>query len=131
MTEVSKFERDGLAFVVTRSKQSAVVAWEGVSDARDPRAFLDSVMQQVVKDLTDFEVTIDFRRLEYMNSATVAPLIKFIKTLDASSSSVLVVFSTADWQRTHYQCVKTIARTLKRVRVEVKPLRYTDAPKAT
>ena len=35
-----------------------------------------------------------------MNSATVAPLIKFIKILDASSSSVLVLFSNADWQRT-------------------------------
>jgi anti-anti-sigma regulatory factor len=131
MTDVSKFERDGLAFVITKSKRSAVVAWEGVSDSRDPKAFLDTVMQQAVKDLTDFDVTIDFRRLDYMNSATVAPLIKFIKILDGSSASVLVVFSNADWQRTHYQCVKTIARTLKHVRVEVKPLRATDAPRSS
>lgn len=116
----SKFERDGLSVVVYKAKKNATVSWEGVSDARDPSAFLNPIIQQIVRDLADLVVTVDFRKLEYMNSATVSPLIHFVKALDGGDTEVLVIFSDAEWQRTHYQCMKTIARTLKHVRVEVK-----------
>ncbi|HET8940326.1 MAG TPA: nitrate- and nitrite sensing domain-containing protein [Polyangiales bacterium] len=68
----------------------------------------------------ELQVTIDFSGLTYMNSATVAPLITCIKAFDGAAESVLVVFSDMDWQRTHVQCVRTISRTLKKVKIEVK-----------
>lgn len=115
---VVKYEQDGLAIVVHRSRRRALIAWEGVSDARDPALFLNGIIQQLSKELAEFEVTVDFRRLTFMNSATVSPLINLVRSLDASGSGVLVLFSNADWQRTHFQCLKTIARALKQVRVQ-------------
>jgi anti-anti-sigma regulatory factor len=112
------FEKDDLSISVHRSRDAAVVVWRGVSDARTPGAFLNPVAEQLVEKLRGTRVTIDFRLLEYMNSATVAPLINFVKSLDASGSQVTVLFSDIDWQRVHMNCMKSIARTLKHVKVE-------------
>jgi hypothetical protein len=95
--------------------------WQGVSDSPDPSAFLDAVIRRAVRELKGCAMAVDFRKLEYMNSATVSPLINLVKALDVGSLGVLVLFSDADWQRTHFQCMKTIPRTLKHVQVERKP----------
>jgi anti-anti-sigma regulatory factor len=120
MTE-TRFEHEGLSVVVSRSKDEASVSWRGVSDSRNPAAFLNPIMKDLEKDLQNRHVTIDLSSLEYMNSATVTPLITGIKSFDSVARSVLVVFSDTDWQRTHVQCMRAIARTLKVVRIEVKP----------
>jgi len=112
------FEQDELSISVQRSKDAAVVVWPGISDARNPGAFLKPMAEDLVPKLKGTRVTVDFRLLEYMNSATVAPLINFVKSLDANGSPVTVVFSGSDWQRVHMNCMKSIARTLKNVRVE-------------
>jgi anti-anti-sigma regulatory factor len=115
-----KFENGGLVITLTRTGMDAAVTWAGESDTRNPGAFLNPLMSRLAKELAGLSVTIDFSGLTYMNSATVAPLITCIKSFDSSAASVLVSFSDMDWQRTHVQCVRTISRTLKKVRIEVK-----------
>jgi anti-anti-sigma regulatory factor len=116
----SRFENGGLAITVMRSGSDAVMAWTGESDSRNPGDFLNPLINRLSKELSGLKVTIDFTGLTYMNSSTVAPLIMCIKSFDASASAVLVSFSDQDWQRTHVQCVRTISRALKKVRIEVK-----------
>jgi hypothetical protein len=79
---------------------------------------LSPVLRDMSARMKDAEITVDFRKLEYMNSATVSPLITFVKNLDTAGTRVLVLFSDTDWQRTHFQCMRAIARTLKNVLVE-------------
>ena len=121
MTTVSKYERDALVINVTRSGDDVKIAWAGESDSRSPSEFLTPLFARLVTEFAGLNVTIDFSGLKYMNSATVAPLIVSIKSFDTSASSLLVVFSDMDWQRTHVQCVRAISRSLKKVRIEVKP----------
>jgi hypothetical protein len=64
------------------------------------------------------EVTVDFTKLEYMNSATVSPLINFVKALDGTCKRIMVLFSETDWQRTHLQCMRAIATTLRNTMVD-------------
>lgn len=117
----TKYENDGLTVSVTRSGSDAVVAWTGESDSRNPGDFLNPLMARLVKEFAGLNVTVDFSKLTYMNSATVAPLIVCIKSFDASAATVVVRFSDMDWQRTHVQCVRTISRALKNVKIEVRP----------
>lgn len=114
------FEQDDLSIVVKRSRDVTEVQWRGISDARNPSRFLNASTEAILPKLKGTKVTVDFRALEYMNSATVAPLIQFVKVLDAEGLSVLVVFSEVDWQRVHYNCMRSIARTLKHVKVETR-----------
>ena len=117
---VEQYERDGLTIRVRHSFQGAIVEWKGVSDSRDPAAFLTPYLARLLPRLPNASVVIDFTGLEYMNSATVSPIIRFIRDLDNAAEDVLVQFSDVDWQLTHLRCMKAIARTLKRVRVEGK-----------
>jgi hypothetical protein len=89
-----KFEQDSLALVVSRSAGNASIAWEGVSDSPDPSAFLDAVIRRAVRELKGCAVAVDFRKLEYMNSATVSPLINLVKALDVGSLGCWCCFRT-------------------------------------
>jgi anti-anti-sigma factor len=115
-----RFENGSLNIAVMRTASVTTITWTGESDARNPGDFLNPLISKLAKDLANQNVVIDFSELTYMNSATVAPLINSIKSLDATAASVLVRFSDQDWQRTHVQCVRTISRALKKVKIEVK-----------
>lgn len=119
-TPMDRFEHEGLAITVTKAGRTASITWTGVSDSRSPGSFLTPVMQRVVEEVKGFDVTLDLSALEYMNSATVSPLINCIKSLDAGGTPVIVLFAQDDWQRTHLQCMRSIARTLTHVRVQGK-----------
>ena len=126
--QISTFENEGLTVTVNRSGIEVTISWIGESDSRNPGAFLNPIITRLVKELSGLNITIDFGGLKYMNSATVAPLITCIKSFDGSAASVLVIFSDMDWQRTHVQCVRTISRALKKVRIEVRPAGATSSP---
>ena len=113
-------EQDGLVISASRVNGKGTVAWCGVSDSRTPGLFLRPVLRDLLEKMKGAEVTVDFTRLEYMNSATVSPLLHCIRSMDAEGTAVTVRFTDADWQRTHLQCLRSIARTLSRVRVEAK-----------
>ncbi len=113
-----QFEQDGLIINASRANGKGTVAWSGVSDSRTPGNFLRPVLKDISDKLKGAEVTVDFSKLEYMNSATVSPLINFVKTLDGACKRILVLFSETDWQRTHLQCMRAIATTLHNVMVQ-------------
>lgn len=116
-----RFEQEGLVISAWRAQGKGTVVWAGISDSRNPTTFLNPILREVTDRMKGADVTLDFTKLEYMNSATVSPLLNFVKTLDEKGSRVLVVFSEIDWQRTHLQCMRAIARTLRNVSVESRP----------
>ncbi len=113
-----QFEQDGLVISACRLDGSGTVNWVGVSDSRTPGTFLRPVLSELSEKLKGADVTVDFSKLEYMNSATVSPLINFVKSLDGGCPHIRVLFSDVDWQRTHLQCMRAIASTLRNVVVD-------------
>jgi len=111
-------EQDGLTIAVSVNGTKAKVEWKGISDARSPSTFLTPLLQDLSTKLKSCDVTVDFTGLEYMNSATVMPLIGFIKQLDRNGQPILVTFRDIDWQRTQRNCMSALSRTLKNVRVQ-------------
>ena len=116
-----QFEQDGLIISASRANGKGKVAWRGISDSRTPGIFLRPVLKDLSEKMKGADVTVDFSKLEYMNSATVSPLINFVKTLDGACANILVLFSDTDWQRTHLQCMRAIATTLRHVAVQSTP----------
>jgi hypothetical protein len=113
-----QFEQDGLVINASRVNGNGTVSWVGVSDSRTPGTFLRPVLSELSEKMKGAEVTVDFSKLEYMNSATVSPLINFVKSLDGGCTRIRVLFSDVDWQRTHLQCMRAIASTLRNVSVD-------------
>ncbi|WP_437679176.1 hypothetical protein [Sorangium sp. So ce131] len=117
MTEWS-FEHDGLVVRISREGDRSRIEWSGVSDIRSPASFLNPFLADWSAKLKNTDVTVDLTKLDYMNSATVKPLVDLIKLLDQTSRYVLVVFCDNDWQRAHRNCMAALARTLKRTKVQ-------------
>jgi hypothetical protein len=117
MTE-STFERDGLKVRISVAGDSSRIEWSGVSDIRSPAMFLNPLFEDWTGKARNTVVTVDLTKLEYMNSATVKPLVDLIKLLDQTSLGVVVVFRDNDWQRAHRNCMSALARTLKKTKVQ-------------
>jgi hypothetical protein len=73
-----KFEHGGLVIRTQVSPETTTVRWLGVSDAREPAVHLTPFLSSILDELANRSVTVDFREFEYMNSATVSPLINFV-----------------------------------------------------
>ncbi|MBN2193336.1 MAG: hypothetical protein JW751_11020 [Polyangiaceae bacterium] len=112
------YERNGLSWVVSRSSGQATIFWKGVADSRFPGPFLNPLTDEWGAKLSNVEVTVDLTQLEFMNSATVTPLINLLRRLDENGMPVRVVLLDVEWQRIHSNCMRAIARTLKNVQVE-------------
>ena len=116
---VETFERDGLVVTLATTDDEATITWRGTSDDRNPQAFLTPMLTRLARSTTGKRVTVDFRRFEYMNSSTVAPIIAFIKALDERCAHATLLYDTnLSWQRVNFRCMRTIARTLKNIQVE-------------
>lgn len=116
---IETFAKDGLSITVSRLGTNATMRWSGMCDAREPDSFLGPFLKRLTRELQGKKLTIDFREFEYMNSATVSPILQFIKTLDASDTPTVLVYDTrVAWQRINCQCMRAIARTLQHMQVE-------------
>jgi hypothetical protein len=123
----STFTRDGLSIIVGEQASTTTVRWLGVSDSRDPAVHLLPYLTSLLDLLSGKDVLVDLRDLEYMNSATVSPLINFVKNLDAKGARTTLTFdATVPWQKVNAQCMRAIARTLSNVKV---PLRTSPSPR--
>ena len=116
---IETLSKDGLTITVSRSLRGGVtLRWTGISDARQPELVLGPFMKRLARDFKGEVMTIDFSAFEYMNSATVSPIIQFIKLLDAGDTPTVLLYDTnVAWQRVNFMCMKAIARTLKHVEV--------------
>lgn len=108
-----------LTIVVSSSENGTAVAWSGTSDAREPSLELTPFLTQVVERHAGGPMLVDFRKLEYMNSGTVSPIIVFVRALDERGIETKLLFDTGiGWQRVNFVAMKSIARTLKHLSVE-------------
>lgn len=113
----TRFENAELAIVLSETADAVTLSWYGSSDSRDPAEFLEPVFQKAIGRLKGRPLTIDFSRLEFMNSSTVSPIVSLLKLLDGRKMQARVVFGRDEWQQVHIRCMRTITRALKHVDV--------------
>ena len=117
-TAMIPFADDSLRIEVEEHPGRAVVRWLGVSDTREPGERLTPFLATLVEQFAGKQVTVDFRQLGYMNSATVSPIIAFVKALDARGiHSTLLFDASLDWQRLNARSLDAISRMLSHVEV--------------
>ena len=116
---MKSFNDGTLEIAVSVAPATLSLEWRGSSDARDPtvllRPFFDSLNYAFAKERS---VVLDFRRLEYMNSSTVRPIVTFIQMASQKSKDVQVHYdSTKNWQRLSFKAVQALAAAWKNVQV--------------
>ena len=117
---MEKLEVDELAIRVTKGA-TAKIEWIGISDSRDPAAVVDPFLDELVSELEAERTVVDFRALKYMNSPTVATIVKLVRLLDAKRIKTEVIYDQSiKWQQSAFSALDAIARMLTHVTVEGK-----------
>jgi hypothetical protein len=96
------------------------VAWMGRSTARDPASFIGPVLTEALQRTaeTGKEIVLDFRTLEYMNSSTITPVIRFLHEAKRSQARVLVLYArAARWQELSFSALTVFETADKRIEV--------------
>jgi hypothetical protein len=116
--EVSQFEYENLKIQVEDRRGVTYVNWTGESDSRDPAGSVGPYLSLLAKRLRGRRVQITFDQLEYMNSATVTPIMQFVKELSDCAEKVIVKYDeTLQWQATSFRAMRVVAKRWENVEV--------------
>jgi hypothetical protein len=115
---LSEFKLGSLDIKVAGDDRSASIIWRGVSDERDPGPTLRKYFATLLPQLKGKQVRVDFRPIEYMNSASVGAMITFVKDLNTAGISATLVYRVENTaQRVNFQCMKNLAMTMSGIEV--------------
>jgi anti-anti-sigma regulatory factor len=115
---MNEYHQDDLHITVVTSHDDVVVTWRGESDARNPRESLGPYLSEVARKLGSRTVRVTFAELTFMNSATVLPIMDFLKDLSKSATKVTVEYrQDLQWQVTSFRALRIVARTWGNVSV--------------
>lgn len=115
---MDELQVDGLTIRIEQRDDRARVLWQGVSEAREPGAHISPFLDKVVEDVRGLAVDIDFSAMEYMNSATVAPILRFIRALERECVAITILYDhKKTFQRTMFSAIKALGIVLEKLEV--------------
>ncbi len=104
---------------IEEKNEKVVMKWLGKSRDRDPGLLLYPYFNDVINEMNNKELIIDFIKLEYMNSSTVPPILKLFKLLEEHNITTQILYdSQSGWQCASFKALSTIADTLKNVNID-------------
>ena len=116
---MENFDHGSLKIVVNTRGKYVTMSWIGQSDAKNPQELLTPYLTGLIEDLEKKNLTIEFNRLEYMNSSTVPPIVQFLKKLDTNGIKTVVKYDMqSSWQRASFRGLEAMAMMLENVGVE-------------
>jgi hypothetical protein len=92
---------DALTLRLFETDDAIRLEWSGMSMARDPGKFLVPILSRALDTglQSGKQLVIDFRRLEYLNSSTITPVIRILEHARRGRSAVRIVYDkTLKWQ---------------------------------
>lgn len=105
-----------IRFTIVEGK--SIITWHGTSEIQDPAASIGGFLRSLIPSITNQRVTMDFRSLEYMNSATLQPLLQIMREYNVASIFTEIIYDAeVEWQRIIFRSVAAISTTLANVSV--------------
>ena len=109
MNENQIFENGLLRLEVKENSDEIAVGWKGKSTERNPSAFLTPILLKILKNSSDTNkrIVLDFRKLQYMNSSTITPIIKILERAKKSNKYLTVLYDkTLKWQELNFSAIE-------------------------
>ena len=102
---------DDLSATVTRLEGKVSFVFRGKSDRQDPSEIIAPWSARVIPTLTGFDVDVDFRGLEYLNSSSFMPIFKMLSGAREVADNVHVRYDgSVNWQRLSFASLETISK---------------------
>ena len=109
---------DELQIRFSTENERPVISWHGSSELQDPSDSIGGFLHSLIPAIRGKRVTMDFRLLEYMNSATLQPLLRIMREYNVSDVFTEILYdANVEWQRILFRSVAAISTTLANVSV--------------
>jgi hypothetical protein len=109
-----------LTLTLLDAPQEVRLKWEGQSVAREPASFVLPVLNRALEMGSGSRrpVIIDFQQLEYLNSSTITPVIRFLEQARRSNQEVTVVYrKDLKWQALSFTALELFRTPDHRIEV--------------
>ena len=108
-----------LEIVISKVGNKTSVAWIGQSDEVNPGLILNPYLDSLVEKLKGGGVIVAFEKLDYMNSSTVIPIIRFITSLNDSGIKTTVTYDKkSKWQASSFKMLESLSLMLTHISIE-------------
>jgi hypothetical protein len=121
MGKIELFEDNLLQIEVIENKNSLTMVWTGKSTNRKPSEFISPILADTIKksNATKKRIILDFRKLDYMNSSTITPIIKILERAKRGAIQITLLYNRSlKWQDLSFSALE-IFQT-KDSKVEIK-----------
>ena len=109
---------DLLTIQVRESTDEVSVVFTGRSTAREPNRFLAPILKDVLAKAArdDRRVVLDFFQLDYMNSATIAPIAKMLEAASRGTARITIQYNQGlHWQDLSFTALRLFQTDDERV----------------
>jgi hypothetical protein len=121
MKKPELFTNNLLNIEVSENETSINIIWRGKSILRKPGDFITPILVEALKksSIDQKRMVLDFRKLVYMNSSTITPVIKILDRVKKGTTPISILYEKSlKWQDLSFSALE-IFQTKDR-RVEVK-----------
>lgn len=109
MLKSETFIKNLLKLDVEEKADAICVTWRGKSIDRDPGAFLNPILFNILEKSTgeNKKVILDFKKIDYMNSSTIMSISKFIEKGKEDNNTIQVYYNgSRKWQELSFSALK-------------------------
>jgi len=121
--EKETFVGNLLKIELEEKKDAINISWSGKSVDREPGKFITPILVNAIRRSSGLnkKIILDFRKLDYMNSSSITPVIKILERAKRGRTQIRVVYrKSLKWQDLSFSALE-IFKT-KDGRVEIKGL---------
>jgi hypothetical protein len=121
MAKKESYVSNSLKLEIQENTDSITTYWIGRSIDRNPGQFLNPILVKLINkgNETRKRIVLDFRRLDYMNSSTITPIIKILERAKKGKMNVTIQYSKPlKWQDLSFSALKIFETKDKRVEIK-------------
>lgn len=106
--------------ITVEDGKKVIVCWFGRCDLAKPSEVITPFFVKVIDDYitNDKILEIDFKKLEYMNSSTVLPILELIRALHKKDITCDIIYdNNSIWQKHSFSALKNTVSNLTNINV--------------
>ena len=121
MGEAKTFTNNLLTLELRENNNSINIRWTGKSVERNPGIFINPILVELANrsNESNKRIVMDFRKIDFMNSSTITPLIKILERANKGKMNITVQYrKSLKWQDLSFSALKIFQTKDKRVEIK-------------
>ena len=120
MTHRETYASGLLIMEIEEGDSSIEITFLGKSTEREPGKFITPVLTEVIQNSRKYNkvISMNFLKLEYMNSSTITPIIRMLESTKKSTENISILYDKSKkWQDLCFTALKIFETKDSRIKI--------------